>query len=136
MIGSFIATVVLSGITAALIGLYLLPVLLGWARHVPDLGVIAVINILLGWTLVGWVVALALSLRSASPAVPVVQVFQQLPPSPLPPEAWWPGPSVPGPSASSPRRPDAAPPLILPLRPDEQPNHGEESEPQWPAQPW
>lgn len=135
MIGSFIATVVLSGITAALIGLYLLPVLLGWARHVPDLAVIAVVNVLLGWTLVGWVVALALSLRSTTPAVPAVQMFQQLPPSPLPPGAGWPRPAAPGPPAP-PRRPDAAPPLVLPPRPAEQPDRGEESEPQWPAQPW
>ena len=135
MIGSFIATVVLGGITAALIGLYLLPVLLAWARHVPDLGVIAVINILLGWTLAGWVVALALSLRSVTQAVPAVQLFQQLPPSPLPPGAGWPGPPAAGSPEPPPRRPDAAPPLVLPPRPGE-PQQAGEGEPQWPAQPW
>jgi len=135
MIGSFIAIVVLGGLTAAVIGLYLLPVLLAWARHVPDLGVIAVINILLGWTLAGWVVALALSLRSVTQAVPAVQLFQQLPPSPLPPGAGWPGPSAAGSPEPPPRRPDAAPPLVLPPRPGE-PQQAGEGEPQWPAQPW
>jgi len=128
MIGSFIASVVLGGITAALIGLYLLPVLLAWARHVPDLGVIAVINILLGWTLAGWVVALALSLRSVAQAAPAVQLFQQLPPPSGPPQpgAGWPGSPPPGPPAPPPRRPDAAPPLTLPPGPAEA--HPEDSQ--------
>lgn len=47
-----------------LAGLYLLPTLIGWGRGVHDLGMVAVLNILLGWTLVGWVVALALALRT------------------------------------------------------------------------
>lgn len=60
--------------------LYLVPVMVGVARHAPDLGAIAVINVLLGWTFVGWVLALALAMRSASPSRPVVQLVQNLPP--------------------------------------------------------
>jgi hypothetical protein len=65
---------------------YLLPVLIGWSRHVIDLGAVAVINIALGWTLVGWVIALAMALRTRPELAPVVQIFQGvLPPSTGPP---------------------------------------------------
>ena len=50
-----------------LAGLYLLPTLVGWARGVHDLGMVAVLNILLGWTLIGWAVALALAFRTPRP---------------------------------------------------------------------
>jgi hypothetical protein len=97
---------------------YLLPVLIGWARHVPDLGWIAVLNVLLGWTFAGWVVALLMAVRSVPRSGPVVQVVQNLPPSSPPPGvpdgAGWGG--RPGPS---PWRPDQAPPLLLPPRPAE-----------------
>jgi Superinfection immunity protein len=105
MIGSLITTVVLGGITVALIGLYLLPVLLAWARHVPDIGSIAVINILLGWTLAGWVVALALALRSSIQPNPTIQLVQHLP--------------------------TAAPPLMLPPPPEEPEASGEGDGQQW-----
>lgn len=45
-------------------GLYFLPTIIGKARGVPNLGSIAVINIFLGFTLVGWVVALAMAART------------------------------------------------------------------------
>ncbi len=117
MISSLVTATVLSSVAAASAALYLLPVLLGWARHVPDLGAVAVINVLLGWTLVGWVIALALALRSVRPAGPVVQVVQHFPPSPPAgpagqlPGAGWAGPAGP------PARPGSAPPLLLPPRP-------------------
>ena len=114
MIGSLLAVAVLGGVAAASAAFYLLPVLVGWARHVPDLGALAVIDVLLGWTLVGWVVALAMALRSAAPAGPVVQLVQNLPPSSLPPgqaPAWWAGPAGP-PSL----RAGSPPPLVLPRR--------------------
>ncbi len=72
-------------IIATCVALYLLPVIIGAVRKVPDIGAIAVIDILLGWTFVGWVVALALAFRTVRSAVPVVQVVQNVPPSPLPP---------------------------------------------------
>ena len=80
MIGSGLATLVLIAIAASV---YLLPVLVGWGRRVPDIGSVAVINILLGWTLLGWVVALALALRSVSPGSPPIQ---------NPPRPVWPAP--------------------------------------------
>lgn len=40
---------------------YFLPALLG--RHKPDATAIAIINLILGWTLIGWVVALVMAIR-------------------------------------------------------------------------
>ena len=54
MIVSLLTAAALCAVTAGSAALYLLPVLVGWARRVPDLGAVAVINILLGWTLLGW----------------------------------------------------------------------------------
>ena len=45
------------------LGLYFLPTIIASQRGVTNLGSIAVINLFLGWTLVGWVVALAMSFK-------------------------------------------------------------------------
>lgn len=71
-------------LVSLLVAFYLIPVMVGVSRHAPDLGSIAVINILLGWTFVGWVLALALAMRSARPAAPVVQLVQNAPPAAWP----------------------------------------------------
>jgi hypothetical protein len=47
-----------------LIGFYFLPTTVAVSRKVSDQGSVAVINFFLGWTLVGWVVALAMACRS------------------------------------------------------------------------
>lgn len=107
MISSLVSLAVVTGLTAMSLGGYLLPLLIGWARRAPDLGAIAVIDILAGWTLVGWVVALAMALRAASPAPP--------PPGrgwPPAEGSWWAGPG--GPPVP---RPGSPPPLNLPPRP-------------------
>jgi hypothetical protein len=46
------------------IAAYLLPTIIAVARKVPNVGSVAVINILLGWSFVGWVVALSMAARS------------------------------------------------------------------------
>ena len=115
MISSLITVTVLGSFAMASVAFYVLPVLIGWARHVPDIGAVAVIDILLGWTIIGWVVALAMALRSVNPAGPVVQVVQNLPSSP-PPPAQLPGTRQSGP-AGPPSRPGSPPPLVLPPRP-------------------
>lgn len=38
--------------------LYVLPTLLAWSRKVNNVSQIALVNILVGWTLIGWVVAI------------------------------------------------------------------------------
>lgn len=47
-----------------IIGVYWIPTFLAFDRNVPSAWSIAVINCFLGWTLVGWVVALALAVRT------------------------------------------------------------------------
>jgi hypothetical protein len=107
VISSLVSLVVFTGLASMSLAIYLLPVLIGWSRGAPDIGAIAVIDILLGWTLLGWVVALAMAFRSVTPPGP--------PPRHLPPPAAgasWAGPA--GPPAS---RPGSPPPLVLPPRP-------------------
>ena len=52
--------------------LYLLPSIAGAGRKVVDLGTVLVVNILLGWTGIGWVVALAFAMRTPVPQVELV----------------------------------------------------------------
>jgi Superinfection immunity protein len=118
MISKLITVIVLGGLVTASVAMYLLPVLIGLARHVPGIGVIAVINILLGWTLAGWVVALALALRPAMPGGAMVQFVQNLPPSP-PPAGQLPGAGWAGPPGPPPSRLDPPPPLVFPQHPPE-----------------
>jgi Superinfection immunity protein len=118
---SIVIVFVLGDMALAGAALYLLPVLIGWARRVPDLGSVAVINVLLGWTLVGWAAALAMALRSPHPGPPPVQVVQHFPqPQPWPGQQARPGWSGrPGPP---PPRPGVPPPLTLPPRPQASPD--------------
>ena len=68
---AWLVTLFVFGTVALIIMIaYLLPVLIGWSRHVTDLGAVAVINIALGWTLVGWVIALAMALRTRPESAP------------------------------------------------------------------
>jgi competence protein ComGC len=45
--------------------LYWVPSIVAANRHVKDSGSVYVINFLLGWTLIGWAVALAMACRDA-----------------------------------------------------------------------
>ena len=132
VLSSIAAVIVLGDVAVMSAALYLLPVLIGRLRRVPDLGSVAVINVLLGWTLLGWAAALAMALRSTHPGPPPVQVVQHFPqPQPWPghqsPAGWAgpPGPPPPpeagagwaqrfGPPAG---RPGPPPPLVIPPRP-------------------
>src|SRR5215467_332985 len=137
VISHLVTVMVLASLTMAAAALYLLPALIGWARHMPGLAAIAVIDITLGWTFVGWVIALVLALRPAYPAGPIVQLVQHLPPPSgppsQPPNAGWAGPPGPGrrqnllpppgpagsagwagPAGEPAPRTDSPPPLVLP----------------------
>jgi Superinfection immunity protein/Protein of unknown function (DUF2510) len=63
-----------------LIGLYFLPLVIAASRKVSNIGSVAVINIFLGWTLIGWVIALAMAARTAPPAHHQVNVYAHTPP--------------------------------------------------------
>lgn len=51
---------------------YLIPTLIANDRKHPDLSSIAAVNILLGWSLIGWVVALAWALKTTGTAQVVI----------------------------------------------------------------
>lgn len=54
-------------IIAVIFWAYWAPSIVAWARKVPNKLSVIVINALLGWTFVGWVVALAMALRDRRP---------------------------------------------------------------------
>ena len=68
---------------AFLIALYFLPTLIAGSRHLPQRGAIALLNFFLGWTFIGWIVALLWALTAPSPRVYYVQ-----PPYPPCPPRW------------------------------------------------
>lgn len=47
------------------IGAYFLPTIVAISRKVTNQGSVAVINFFLGWTLIGWVAALAMACRTS-----------------------------------------------------------------------
>ena len=51
----------------ACFGVYILPSMLAWKRGSSRKWKITAINLLLGWTLIGWIVALVMSLRKLRP---------------------------------------------------------------------
>jgi Superinfection immunity protein len=72
------------GFAAALLfalfaALYFLPALLAQGRTHPNLGAIFALNLLLGWTLLGWVIALVWALASAPIAGPAESPRGRLP---------------------------------------------------------
>jgi hypothetical protein len=52
--------------------LYILPVIIAYLRPAPDRASVVIVSILLGWTYVGWVIALALAVRDRRPAIMVL----------------------------------------------------------------
>jgi hypothetical protein len=47
--------------------MYFIPSIVAGIRKVPNIGSVIVINLFLGWTIIGWVVALAMAARSQPP---------------------------------------------------------------------
>jgi hypothetical protein len=64
LLGAFDDTINGLAVLAGILAVYFAPTLVAFARDVPNKGSVIVINTLLGWTLVGWVVALAMAARS------------------------------------------------------------------------
>jgi hypothetical protein len=58
-------------------GFYFLPTILAGGRHHHNTGAIFIINLLLGWTLVGWAVALAWAFTTPAPAAPATIYIQK-----------------------------------------------------------
>jgi len=60
---SWTTTKVVAVVVAIVTGLYMLPWAIAAVRDVPH-GTVFWVNLLLGWTIVGWVVALVMALRA------------------------------------------------------------------------
>ena len=56
----------------AAIGAYFTPLVVALARKVPNRGSVVVVNVLAGWTVIGWIVALAMACRSVPAGQPTV----------------------------------------------------------------
>lgn len=54
-------------IVVIVLAIYFFPSLTAAGRHVPNVGSVVVINLFLGWTLIGWVIALAMAYRDPKP---------------------------------------------------------------------
>jgi len=48
------------------IGFYFVPTIVAVVRKVTNQGSVAVINLFLGWTIIGWIVALAMACRTST----------------------------------------------------------------------
>ena len=57
------------------LGLYFLPSFVGWKKR--SSGAIIALNVLLGWTAIGWIVALIWALTADQPATVVIQTTGQ-----------------------------------------------------------
>ncbi len=62
---------------------YLLPIYEAWRRKHPNLIAIALVDILLGWTLVGWVAAMAWAFTSGRREVVIVPPVTEAPDGPM-----------------------------------------------------
>ena len=62
--------------------LYLLPTFEAWLKRHPNLASIALLNVFLGWTLLGWVVSMVWAFKKTEP----VQAYVAPPPMPPGPE--------------------------------------------------
>jgi len=61
--------------------LYLLPIYEARANQHPNLAAIALVNILLGWSLLGWVIAVVWAYKKPEP---IIDIARQVPQSPVP----------------------------------------------------
>lgn len=66
------------------VGIYFLPSLIAVAKHAHNTTGIFIFNLLLGWTGIGWFIALIIALCS-SPYPPCAYYYAPPPPGPYPP---------------------------------------------------
>ena len=81
------AHLVIAWVCAVLTAFYLLPWAVAATRNRNNVGVIALINLFLGWSIVGWVVALVMACGSDRPMV-LVQTTYAPPALAYPPQQW------------------------------------------------
>lgn len=64
--------------------LYLIPTWIAWARH-HNVGGVAIVNVLLGWSVIGWVIALVMACGNTRQQVVVHQYAGAAPAADAPP---------------------------------------------------
>jgi len=64
------------------LALYFVPTIVAIVRKVPNVGSVIIINFFLGWTLIGWIIALAMAAGSTQPRVSVNLSQTGIPPIP------------------------------------------------------
>lgn len=90
------AVVVIAWVLAVFTSLYLLPWAIAVTRGKSDQAIILLINVLLGWTVIGWIAALIMSVLSHRQIGVVAGVVPVAVTAGLPPAGWYPNPSGPG----------------------------------------
>ena len=111
------AHVVIAWLLAVLTGGYLLPWAIAATRNRSNVAAVALVDVFLGWTVVGWIVALVMACGSDRPVV-VVQTYAP-PALPLPPQPWaqtpqpWEQAPQPWEQAPQPVQPWSPPPAAL-----------------------
>ncbi|MGI3780196.1 MAG: superinfection immunity protein [Janthinobacterium lividum] len=81
------AHVVTAWVVAVITGLYMLPWAIAATRNRRNVGTVALVDALLGWSLIGWIVALVMACGSDQPVVVVHSSYGPPPqtPPPVPP---------------------------------------------------
>lgn len=100
MSGAILAAV---GVLMTIVGIvlslaaYLAPSIVALIRKAPNTASVAAVNVLLGWSLIGWAVALAMALRdpARTRANGPVTIIQNAGPNPPPPINPWTPPALP-----------------------------------------
>lgn len=57
-----------AAVVVVVIAAYWLPMIAAWVNRAPSKGSVFVVNLLLGWTIIGWIVALAMAMRDPARA--------------------------------------------------------------------
>lgn len=94
------AAVAIAWVLAVLTLAYMLPWAIAATRGKANHAAIGLLNLFLGWSLIGWIVAIVMACQAhqvvgAGTTVMVAQQFSAPPPQPLasPPPGWYPSPS-------------------------------------------
>jgi hypothetical protein len=80
---------VIAWVLAVVTGFYLLPWAVSATRNRTNVGATALVNLFLGWTLVGWIVALVMACGSERPIVLVQHTYAAPLPPWTPPQQQW-----------------------------------------------
>lgn len=93
------AVIVIAWVITVLSGLYMLPWAIAASRGKANQWTVFLVSLLLGWTVVGWIVALVLSCTAHRPVATFAPIAGYAPAAALaanPPAAWYPNPGGPG----------------------------------------